>query len=293
MHKRNLKIAISIDGGGIRGLIPLIILHHLNERFATFGKGYKTVDFIDFVSGTSTGAIISACIVAKKEGIHLFTVEDLLNLYKSRGAQLFNLAQPENSQSEGLRLLLKRQLKGIKLGDLSTDFSLVSFDKLTNKPFLFESRDESLSELPLSMALTACSAIPGYFAPVEYKGRQLIDGIMFAKNPAEITYQSLKKMYPDDEVLLISLGTGVLSNENYDDMEIEADRVDAYLQDQAAVNNQLSYYRFQPKIKTASEMMDDASIHNIQALIDDANTYITLNKEVFDELVDRIKNSID
>lgn len=55
----NLEMArtwriLSIDGGGIRGIIPAVLLRQMEER-----TGYQISDLFDFVTGTSTGAIIA------------------------------------------------------------------------------------------------------------------------------------------------------------------------------------------------------------------------------------------
>lgn len=46
---------LSVDGGGVRGVIPLVFLQDLDKRLATLGCPF--VDYFDFVCGTSAGSI--------------------------------------------------------------------------------------------------------------------------------------------------------------------------------------------------------------------------------------------
>ena len=48
---------LSIDGGGIRGVIPLIHLHHLHSELEMLGSPIQ--NFFDYVCGTSAGGIVA------------------------------------------------------------------------------------------------------------------------------------------------------------------------------------------------------------------------------------------
>lgn len=285
MIKRKLKIIISIDGGGIRGVLPLLILNHINKLIESHGLGGDLSSNIDLISGTSTGAIISAGIIVKQDNRNLYSISDLLGLYIVKGPQLFNLANPTNEKSEGLRLVLKRKFRNIMLSDLETKFAFVSYDKTTNLPFVFGRHRRSLADVSLSTALSACSAVPGYFPSVKINEYELIDGIMAAKNPSQIAYKHAKTYFPDDVYLLLSFGTGHLNGEMYDDIERDVDAVDYYMSQKALENDNLIYYRFQPDIVTAKPQMDNASPENIAALIVDGEAYIEENKAIFERLI--------
>lgn len=289
MNRRKLKIILSIDGGGIRGVLPLLILNHLDELIKKHQLGAGISSSIDLISGTSTGAIISAGLIVKKKEENLYSLDELLNLYIHRGPQLFNLSNPAHEESEGLRLVLKRKFKDILLSDLDTKFAFVSYDKNAQLPFVFGRNKQALSSVPLSTALAACSAVPGYFPPVKLDNYELIDGIMTAKNPALIAYEQAQTYFPNQAYLLLSLGTGKLEGEMYDDIEKSVDAVDQTLKDKVKKGDNLLYYRFQPEIKTANPMMDNATSENIAALVEDGKSYIKENKALFDRLVEEWK----
>jgi patatin-like phospholipase/acyl hydrolase len=67
------KSILSIDGGGIRGIIPASTLVALEQQL---GKPVR--DCFDFVAGTSTGALIAAAVAA---GV---PATQILNIYKQR-----------------------------------------------------------------------------------------------------------------------------------------------------------------------------------------------------------------
>ncbi|WP_158276086.1 patatin-like phospholipase family protein [Brumimicrobium oceani] len=291
MKKRKLKVIISIDGGGIRGVLPLMVLNHIDALIKQNNLGENLCSNIDLIAGTSTGAIISAGLIVKENNKNLYSVDDLLALYTLRGPQLFNLSNPSSEKSEGLRLVLKRRFKDILLSDLDINYAFVSYDKNTNLPFVFGRDNGLFSSVSLSTALAACSAVPGYFPPVKIKEFELIDGIMAAKNPAQIAFEHAKTYFPNETYLLLSFGTGQLKGDMYDEMERAVDAVDSSLKSVAENNNHLIYYRFQPEILTAKPQMDNATPKNIQALVADGETFIAKNKALFNSLIEDWKEN--
>lgn len=291
MNKRKLKVIVSIDGGGIRGVLPLMILNHIDALIKQNNLGENLCSNIDLIAGTSTGAIISAGLIVKENNQNLYSVDDLLALYTLRGPQLFNLSNPSSEKSEGLRLVLKRRFKDILLSDLDINYAFVSYDKNTNLPFVFGRNNGSFSSVSLSTALAACSAVPGYFPSVKINEFELIDGIMAAKNPAQIAFDHTKTYFPNETYLLLSFGTGQLKGDMYDDMERAVDAVDSSLKSVAENNDHLIYYRFQPEIATAKPQMDNATPENIKALVADGEAFIDKNKALFDSLIESWKEN--
>ena len=69
---------LSIDGGGLRGIVPLTILKYIEEK-----EGKKIIELFDLITGTSTGGII-ACGLACG-----YSVDDLISLYYNKGSEIF------------------------------------------------------------------------------------------------------------------------------------------------------------------------------------------------------------
>ena len=59
------KKILALDGGGIRGMITVEVLAEIESQLRSkLGRGedFRLADYFDFVAGTSTGAIIAACV---------------------------------------------------------------------------------------------------------------------------------------------------------------------------------------------------------------------------------------
>jgi len=76
---------LALDGGGIRGVFTLKILERIERHYrVTHGRPDLVLrDVFDFFAGTSTGAIIAACLAWGK------SVQEVLDLYQTRGAEMF------------------------------------------------------------------------------------------------------------------------------------------------------------------------------------------------------------
>ncbi|KAE9466854.1 hypothetical protein C3L33_01230, partial [Rhododendron williamsianum] len=61
----NLITVLSIDGGGIRGIIPGVMLSYLESQLQVLdGANARLADYFDVVAGTSTGGLIAAMLTA-------------------------------------------------------------------------------------------------------------------------------------------------------------------------------------------------------------------------------------
>ena len=288
MIKRK-KVIISIDGGGIRGILPLMLLSHFNRLITKERIGRSINDVIDFASGTSTGAIIAASLLLKKENRYAFLPENILNLYVTKGPQLFDVNPLSARKPQALNAILEATFGDIKLRHIPTYFSFVSYDVKSEEPFVFVNHLEQFRDVSLAKTLAACSAIPGYFEPVELQHHRLIDGIHANKNPSEIAYRIARTIFPDDVLFLWSFGTGQLKGEYYDDIEKQVDETHESLIQATTHDSDLIYHRFQPEIINADQAMDNSSPENIQLLIDDAEAYMTANKSILKAVVKEFK----
>lgn len=215
---------VSIDGGGIRGLITTILLQRI---VATPGLE-SFLDSIDFVAGTSTGGLLALAIgkrldlaevreVYVKQGPKIFDdswLDDLVDLGKLRGADY---------DIKPLARELKRLLGATTLGALKKKVLITAFDldneglddgtpvNRTWKPKLFHNFAGPGSDSAMTAADVGLytAAAPTYFPSVD----GFVDGGVFASNPAMCalaqTQDPRYKPTPAlDDVHLLSLGTG-------------------------------------------------------------------------------------
>jgi patatin-like phospholipase/acyl hydrolase len=103
-------VILSLDGGGIRGIMPLVILKHIEEKIQyKVGTNYHLANFVDYIAGTSTGSIIaSAMLIPKYQSSikqltsktifnkkptyieTLYDINDILELYFDLGDDIFS-----------------------------------------------------------------------------------------------------------------------------------------------------------------------------------------------------------
>ena len=258
---------LAIDGGGIRGLIPARVLAEIERRC-----GRHAADLFDLVAGTSTGAII-ACALTRPDPL---AAEEIADIYVEDGPQIFDSSLlkritsvggylDERYDSEGLVTSLRRHLGSARLADANPAILLTAYD-LERRRAVFLRRDDELSMVE---AAHASAAAPSYFEPVRAGGTTLVDGGVFATNPAMCAYAETD----GDLEVLVSLGTGEhtrpLPYEQVKDwgrLEWARPVLDVVFDGTAdAVDFQLAalmgedYMRFQTPLDTASDDLDAAT----------------------------------
>jgi len=212
---------VSIDGGGIRGLVTTILLQRI---IATPGLE-NLFGTIDLVAGTSTGGLLALGIAHQldlqrirevyiEKGPKIFAdswLDDLVDLGKIRGADY---------DIKPLRRELKDLFGDATLGSLRKRVLITAFDldnespkaeERTWKPKLFHNFPGPSSDrgaLAADVGLYT-SAAPTYFPSVD----GYIDGGVYASNPAMCalaqTQDARYRPTPSlNEVFLLSLGTG-------------------------------------------------------------------------------------
>lgn len=281
------RTVLAIDGGGIRGIVPLTLLKHIEQTCYAIDPDIDMINWIDVFSGTSTGAIISGALMLRDENERsIFTPDKILDLYLKRGHQIFSreVSMTSAMPAYPLKLILENNFGEVNIDAISKHFLFVSYDMNADSPFIFTDRMDMYRNLSLAKIMMACSAVPGYFPPVQLGDKQLADGILTAKNPSKLAYEYAKMYYPNDPIVVISLGTGELPVEQHDMIELEMHRVHKEMETLSKVDKNLLYFRFQPDLEDANHMMDDTSDQNLQNLISDAQKYIANNGQAFERL---------
>jgi patatin-like phospholipase/acyl hydrolase len=214
---------LSFDGGGIRGIIPAIVLRRLSKEPGLDGW----LDQVDLIAGTSTGGLLALGIAKglnpkriqelyEKKGKVIFDdswIDDLVDLGKIIGAD-YQIGPLRNA----LRKVLgsKTKLKDLKHRVLITAFDLDNEDpdeaKRTWKPKLFHNfpGENSDGEALAYKVGVYTSAAPTFFPA--YEG--FVDGGVYAGNPSVCALaQCQDKRYLEkppalSDVVLLSFGTG-------------------------------------------------------------------------------------
>ncbi|KAH1093620.1 hypothetical protein GLYMA_14G081200v4 [Glycine max] len=209
----HLVTVLSIDGGGIRGIIPGIILGFLESELQKLdGDHVRLADYFDVIAGTSTGGLVTAMLTAPNENNRpLYAAKDIKNFYLEHTPKIF----PQNKcwnlfssmvkftrtlfgpQYNGkyLHRLIREKLGETKLHQTLTNVVIPAFDIKRLQPTIFSSfqlkkrpdLNASLSDICIST-----SAAPTYLPAHSFETKthhgvskfDLIDGGVAANNPA-------------------------------------------------------------------------------------------------------------
>uniref|UniRef100_A0A0E0EL10 Patatin n=1 Tax=Oryza meridionalis TaxID=40149 RepID=A0A0E0EL10_9ORYZ len=87
----SIVAVLSIDGGGVRGIIPGTILAFLEERLQELdGPAARVADYFDVIAGTSTGGLVTAMLAAPgADGRPLFAAKDIVDFYLRHSPKIF------------------------------------------------------------------------------------------------------------------------------------------------------------------------------------------------------------
>ncbi|MFT6556494.1 patatin-like phospholipase family protein [Sneathiella sp.] len=315
---------LSIDGGGIRGVIPAVLLQYLEAE-----SGKAIADLFDLIVGTSTGGILAAgATVPDATGKPKYSATDLLKIYEDHGTEIFSRSfwkgivsaggmTDEQYDEEALENLLDRYFGTTTLKDCLKPVILTSYDIEARAPYFFKSRQALKTDTRnhfLKDAARATSAAPTYFEPEMVMTepdtglqRALIDGGVFVNNPAMCAYtEAVSEGADPSDMLLVSLGTGITTRKiPFDEakdwgalgwvrpiisvmMDGTADATDFHLDlilGGKRKQNSQRYFRFDKHLTHALDDMDAAHSANIQALKKEGSSIIDDNKQELEKLI--------
>ncbi|KAI6308490.1 hypothetical protein MCOR29_008222 [Pyricularia oryzae] len=233
---------LSLDGGGVRGLLTLhvlkVIMGELNHQRQLNGLGrVKPCDVFDMIGGTSTGGLI-AIMLGRLE----MDVDECIAAYNKLSADVF--AKPRSTLRTILSGRVKARFDSAKLKKAVLE--IISNSSLpTDAPFndghdrgftaakdlkgIEQLRSYNIGgkeSLPCTIweAALATSAASGFFDPVNIGARKFIDGALGANNPVEQVEREAMNVWCDEKGELkplvqcfVSIGTGNLGKKPIDD----------------------------------------------------------------------------
>jgi patatin-like phospholipase/acyl hydrolase len=221
---------LSIDGGGIRGLIPALVLAEIEKR-----TGKPISELFDLMAGTSTGGILTLGLnIPNENGKARYTAQDLVNLFRNNGRQIFSKngwrsimtglgILDEKYSHRSFEKLLDEYCGDVELKSVLTEVLITSYDlENTRKPFFFKSRlarEQEAQNFKIKSIIRATTAAPTYFEPLKLLSMvdpttyySLVDGGIVANNPAMCAFAEALVLNQSN-VLMVSLGTGAKTEE--------------------------------------------------------------------------------
>ncbi len=310
---------LSIDGGGIRGIIPAKVLAEVELR-----TGRPAASLFHLVAGTSTGGILAlALTMPGDDGRAAWRAEELIDLYEREGPTIFSRSVWQRIRSggglvdekyaiEGLERAFEKYLGKRRLREALTDVIVTAYDIERRSPYFFKStkaKVDARDDFEIREAALATSAAPTYFSPAKLDRGPgsaylpLVDGGVYANNPAMCAFAEARKLHPAADVLMLSLGTGELTRRlSYDEVKdwglVEwakpvldvvfdgvSDTVEYQLRQLLGPDR---HYRFQTTLDKANDDMDDASADNLRRLQVEAEELIAANDDRLEEVCARL-----
>jgi len=316
-----LKV-LAIDGGGIRGVIPATVLSAIEDRTET-----PIASLFDLIAGTSTGGILALGLVKPGEnGRPEYSASDLVGLYEKEGKHIFDRSLwhrvialdsllDEKYEAKGLESVLKRYFGDVPLSKAVTETLVTSYELETREPWFFarhKAQADSAFDFPMRFVARATSAAPTFYEPEELTTTKpaggLVDGGVYANNPAMCAYVEAMDLHRDaEEVLVVSLGTGQHTRPiHYAEakdwglalwakpiLNVVFDGVSDTVDHQMKVLCRDSedgprYYRFQTELDVGSDDMDDATATNITVLQQKAQQMVEERGDALDKLCEQL-----
>ena len=223
----NLITVLSIDGGGIRGIIPGIILAFLESELQKLdGENARLADYFDVIAGTSTGGLVTAMLSAPNEKNRpIFAAKEIKEFYLEHSPKIF----PQNDgifsdaakltktvsgpkyDGKYLHSLLREKLEDRKLHQTITNVVIPAFDIKRLQPTIFSTfklkkrpgMDALLSDICIATSAAPTYLPAHYFETKDDKGKvlrkfDLVDGGVAANNPthvaiSEVTNQIIER----------------------------------------------------------------------------------------------------
>jgi predicted acylesterase/phospholipase RssA len=233
---------LSIDGGGIRGVLALEILSNLEQQLAEARgvprEDFRLCDYFDYVAGTSTGAAIAACL---SRGM---STSEVMDFYTEFGPSMFDSRIHKKAQAliktgalfdtDPLEAKLKDMLgenTTLEPGNLRCHLLAVTRNQTTDSPWPMTSNPaakynrpdypDSNLKIPLWQIVRASAAAPGVFQPEDIqlksgKSFMFLDGgVTPHNNPAWLLFRMATEPFyrmnwetGESNLLLVSVGTG-------------------------------------------------------------------------------------
>jgi patatin-like phospholipase/acyl hydrolase len=270
------------------------------------------------------------------------TAKEALDIYLTRGNKIFDISFYQRVRSAGgltdekysvaeLDKAMKEYFGDAMLSDFVKPSMITAYDFRNRQAQFFTSAeaDSKIKNFKVVDVPRATPAAPTYFEPVRVKSElgtpySLVDGGVFANNPAMCAYSEARNMNFQEvfknekmpvepsakDMIIVSLGTGsvklpyyfdkmknkgqlgwvkpiidILMSSNSETVHYQLLQVFSSLEDKALRKN---YYRLEPSLFNASSEMDDASLENLEALHEAGLYFIDKNADVIEEIIEKL-----
>ena len=231
-----MKKILSIDGGGIRGIIPGQVLIALEAKLQQRSghAAARLADYFDFFAGTSTGGILTCiylCPALHDATKARYSAVEAVALYVTYGHAIFDVSLWQRVRTQGglsdekysaqeLEKRIRQYMGDLKLSELLKPCFITAYDIEKRTEFFFTQHDArkkgAAYDFLVRDVARATSAAPTYFEAARIPALDgiyypLIDGGLFMNNPALGAYSEVRNGEGNpttEDMFILSLGTG-------------------------------------------------------------------------------------
>jgi patatin-like phospholipase/acyl hydrolase len=219
---------LSIDGGGIRGIIPAMILAEIERR-----TGHRIAEMFDLIAGTSTGGILALGLTVPHQRtgrLPRYEASELVSFYEEDGKEIFRSfwqdvvslhgLVEERYPSEPFEGVLRKYFgEQTRLSQALTEVLITSYEIETSRPFFFTRRKARFKrggrfDPRVWEVARSTTAAPAYFSPYQIRRSKrshlppltFIDAGVFVNNPTLCAYAEAVGLHTQTPGLLSPVG---------------------------------------------------------------------------------------
>ena len=239
---------LSIDGGGLRGIIPAEVLKYIEQKLQDFtgNSDVRIADYFDLIAGTSAGGILTAlylCPDAENPLRPRCSAQEVYDFFRYNSSKIFDSSGKDYLPSvtdlfkekysyQKFNQVIGDFFQDIKLSELIKPCLITSYEIEKREAHFFTQHDANLNpkdDYLIRDVLRATSAAPTFFEVAQIYALNkdvytCIDGGVFANNPALCAYAEARHKFNQDsnldnryetgptakEMVILSLGTGAV-----------------------------------------------------------------------------------
>lgn len=322
---KRLRI-LSIDGGGVRGIIPTRILAELESR-----TGLPISQLFDIIVASSTGAIIAAGLTypAKDNPSKpAYSAQDILKLYIEQSSTIFSQKLQYSLigmwggkySADPLMKIFKEKFGDSTLRELICDTLFTAYSLSDRTGHVFSTGEAQINHKKnyfINDVLRASTAAPTIFNPHQIGKKILCDGGLFLNNPVMLAILRGMEKYGKlpHEMEIVSLGTGcsidvqtLTGYEGYSKLGWVDEMLNAFLDGESqhsiaqtmtraegrihGLGNEKNYRRFTVDLPKELLEIDNYSQKNLKALLEIAENKIKLCDNDINSLCERLKTNL-
>lgn len=228
LAERPIRV-LSLDGGGMRGIIETIILAEIEKELQA-----PISSIFDMIAGSSTGGLVALGLsLVDEHNAPRYRAKDLLPLYLTYGKEIFHASAKHKVtngfglwgpkyETTGLKKAADFFLANTKLSEASIPIIITGYHVAGENGVEFSSLDAQAHRddkdcLMKDVAL-ATTAAPLFFdlADVHYSwGRleDIADGGLYRNNPSLVAYANAYNHFPNRDIEVYAIGAGKIPAE--------------------------------------------------------------------------------